>query len=304
MKLIPLTTAAALAAVAVTSVAAQKPPSFQSLDLVDLDVVVTDRDGRAVSGLTRQDFEVREDGKAVELKAFVAVSARGSANLDDGRSVVVLLDDVGMRPAATSSIRSIAGHVAAHAGPGDDLTVIRLANRNDEPYGDRSLALARIVEYQAGVGPFDRVRTSEDVLRLVTSVSRSLELTARRRKAIVCIGSQAICNIREPRPYAVGSLRRDWIEAVGAAARANVSMYALLANRVGLSSGGIVEATGGEVFTSARDLRPAIERIWQDASHHYLLGYWPVTSRKELHSMEVKVARKGLRVLARRQRGN
>ena len=294
----------ALVALVVASGAAQKPTSFQSVDLVDVDVVVTDRDGRTVAGLTRDDFEIKEDGKAVELKTFNAVSALGSANLDDGRSVVVLLDDVGMGPAATASIRSIAGYVAAHAGPGDDLSVIRLANRNDEPYGDRSLALARIVEYQAGVVPFDRLRSSEDVLRLVASVSGSLQETARRRKVIVCIGSQVICNIREPRPYSDGSLRKNWIQAVSAAARANVSMYALLASRASLPSGGIVEATGGEAFASSNDLRPAISRIWQDASHHYLVGYWPATSSKELHSIAVKVARKGVRVLARRQRGN
>lgn len=283
---------------------AQKPQTFQSLDLVDIDVVVIDRSRRAVAGLTRADFEVKEDGKAVELKTFVAVSADGSADLDEGRSVVVLLDDVGMGPAATPSIRSIAGFVAAQAGPGDDLSVIRLANRNDEPYGDRSLALSRIVEYQAGIRPFDRLRASEDVLKLVASVSRSLEQTARRRKAIVCIGSPVICNIREPRTYSDGSLRKDWIEAVGAAARANLSVYALLSSRTGLPNGGLADATGGEVFASASDLRPAIDRIWQDASHHYLLGYWPAPSSKELHSIQVKVARKDVRVLARRQRGN
>jgi hypothetical protein len=91
---------------------------------------------------------------------------------------------------------------------------------------------------------------------------------------------------------------------VGAAARANLSMYALLAVPERVLSETIIEATGGSVFRNASDFRPILDRIWQDAGHHYLLGYWPPASSKNLHEISVKVARKGVQVLARRQRGN
>jgi len=64
--------------------AAQEPQSaqegetfFESIDVqvVNLEVFVTDRKGQRVTGLTRDDFEVLEDGKPVELSNFFAVSA-------------------------------------------------------------------------------------------------------------------------------------------------------------------------------------------------------------------------------------
>lgn len=51
-------------------------PFFDTLEVyvVDLDVVVTDRQGRAVAGLGAGDFEVLEDGEPVELVSFTAIA--------------------------------------------------------------------------------------------------------------------------------------------------------------------------------------------------------------------------------------
>jgi hypothetical protein len=135
-------------------------------------------------------------------------------------------------------------------------------------------------------------------------VSRKLESTGRRRKILVCIGAPQICSVTQPGRFGGGWLYEDWIDAVGAAARANLSMYALLAVPARQSGESIVEVTGGTVFRNASDFRRMLDRIWQDAGHHYLLGYWPPASSKDLHSISVKLARKGVHVLARRQRGN
>jgi hypothetical protein len=35
-----------------------------------------------------------------------------------------------------------------------------------------------------------------------------------------------------------------------------------------------------------------------------MLGYWPTGKSREIHSIDVKVARRGLKVHARRRRGN
>ncbi len=57
-----------------TSVAAQPAPETfgETIDVrvVNVDVWVTDRDGNPVTGLTADDFEVREDGRPVELSNF------------------------------------------------------------------------------------------------------------------------------------------------------------------------------------------------------------------------------------------
>jgi Ca-activated chloride channel family protein len=296
--------AAALVACLDASSSAQKPRSFQNIDLVDVDVVVTDGDGRPVTGLTKEDFDIREDGKPVALQTFMARTAIEDADDDNGRSMVILLDDVTMPRESVNAVKAIATYLAMQARPTDDLSVIRFRELDDEPFGDRTAALARISEYQGALLRFAPAGSPEDVLKLIASVSRKLESTGRRRKILVCIGAPRICSVTQLGRFGGGSFYQDWIDAVGAAARANLSMYALLALPARVSGEGIVEVTGGTVFRGVSDFRPVLDRIWQDAGHHYLLGYWPPTSSKDLHSISVKVARKGVHVLARRQRGN
>src|SRR5688500_7238812 len=52
------------------------PPQFGELievNVVNVDVLVTDRDGRPVNDLRREDFEVLEDGKRIEITNFQVV---------------------------------------------------------------------------------------------------------------------------------------------------------------------------------------------------------------------------------------
>ena len=45
-------------------------------------------------GLTRDDFELLEDGKPVDIATFAEAGTDARASLDDGRFVVLLLDDL------------------------------------------------------------------------------------------------------------------------------------------------------------------------------------------------------------------
>jgi len=292
------TLTATLAAFLTSSSSAQ----FQTVDLVDVDVVVTDDDGKPVTGLKKDDFDVREDGKPVELKTFVSLAT--SEDMSVPRSMVILLDDVTMPTETVSAVKALATYLALQARPIDDLSVIRFRNQDDEPFGDRRAALARIQQYQGAPLKYAPAGAPEDVLRLIASVSKKLESTGRRRKILVCIGAPRICAVREPGRFAGGWFYGDWTTAISIAARANLSMYSVLAAPARFSGDGIVEATGGLIFRNASDFRPLLDRIWQDAGHHYLLGYWPPSSSKDVHTISVKVPRKDVHVLSRRQRGN
>jgi VWFA-related protein len=294
------TLTATLAAFLTSSSTAQN--QFQNVDLVDVDVVVTDDDGKPVTGLKKDDFDVREDGKAVELKTFVSLATSEDPSVP--RSMVILLDDVTMPTETVNAVKALATYLALQARPIDDLSVIRFRNQDDEPFGDRRAALARIQQYQGAPLRYAPAGAPEDVLRLIASVSKKLESTGRRRKILVCIGAPRICAVREPGRFAGGWFYDDWTAAVSTAARANLSMYSVLAAPARFSGEGIVEATGGIILRNASDFRPLLDRIWQDAGHHYLLGYWPPASSKDVHTISVKVTRKGVHVLARRQRGN
>src|SRR5687768_6531351 len=87
---------ATLAAVLLLSglAAAQEPrdvPTFASqVDLVTVDVVVLDRQGELVRGLTVEDFTLFEDGKAQPIASFEAFDApaRVTASSPEGASAV------------------------------------------------------------------------------------------------------------------------------------------------------------------------------------------------------------------------
>src|SRR5580693_3663260 len=88
--------------------AGSKPPSAPRTTFVELDAVVLDKNDGVVKGLRQGDFQVKEDGRLVAVTSFSEVSAVGVAGEDDGRSVVLLLDDNGVPLNATSVVQNIA----------------------------------------------------------------------------------------------------------------------------------------------------------------------------------------------------
>jgi VWFA-related protein len=102
-----------LVALFVSAIAfAQAPPFVESIDvsIVNLDVVVTDRRGNHVAGLTRDDFEVFENGKRQPLTHFVEYASgvgRGAAGIEghapeameprQKRTLVLLVDQLSTR---------------------------------------------------------------------------------------------------------------------------------------------------------------------------------------------------------------
>jgi VWFA-related protein len=63
----------------------EEPTFFESIDVqvVNVEVFVTDRAGKRVTGLTREDFEVLEDRQPIEVSNFYAVDA-GKAQIGSG----------------------------------------------------------------------------------------------------------------------------------------------------------------------------------------------------------------------------
>ena len=299
-----LAAAASLLLVA-TVHAAQRKTAPPSVDLVELDVAVLDREGKPVTGLSAQDFAVKEDGEQVDIKTFLEAQPTTPADPDNIRSVVLLLDDVAVPASGTLTMQTIGKAFLESVDARDELSVIRLRNPTDETFGDRSVAASRIVAFQAAAFPFADFNTISDTLVRVADVSRQLEADDHRRKAVVCIGAPVVCNIDEPSSSSVRPRHwMSWVDAVTASAKANVAVYAIIPGRMTLRGGGLSDLTGGEVFATMYDVGPAIDRILQDASNYYMLGYWPSGKSREVHSIDVKVSRRGVKVHARRRRGN
>ena len=130
MRVITLSAALALAAVLVPAAQQAPPqgPTFRTeISLVELDAVVTHPDGTIARGLTKDDFEVVEDGKPQTITAFSVVDlpipparpavtdltrvvpdVRTNEGAFNGRVIVLVLDDMLVDPRRTQAVRAAA----------------------------------------------------------------------------------------------------------------------------------------------------------------------------------------------------
>src|SRR5688500_15024222 len=82
--------------------AGSRTPSAQAVEPYELDVVVTDRDGKPIVDLKQEDFQIQDDGKRVTPTSFTKVAL----NPGDLRTAVVILDDTA-NAKATQSIQTL-----------------------------------------------------------------------------------------------------------------------------------------------------------------------------------------------------
>jgi len=291
----------AAAFLAVPAAAPRAQPGASS-DFVEIDVVVVDRTGRSIHSLQQDDFSVKDSGKTIAVETFREVTGPNADDPDSARTVVLLLDDTGVPATGTQAIQTIARALVARASPIDEVPVVRLHKRDDEPFGDRLSNDARIRDYRGGAWPFASSSTTRDMLERIAEISRLVSSNTATRKIVVCLGSPLICDIQEPSYSAPRSVEHAWLDALSEAALANVAVYSLIPGSSPLRGIDLAESTGGEVLASTYDMGPSIDRILQDASNYYVLGYWPVTEAGPPHRIEVKVRAKGAKVHARKAR--
>jgi len=120
--------------------AASKPPSFSEsldVDVVNIDVYATDRNGHRVTGLKKEDFEVLDDGKRVSITNFEApeaVSGGGAPSRteggatrapEEGWSLVVFVDDLNIQPAHRArALRQLGEFLDREVSPGDQVMLV------------------------------------------------------------------------------------------------------------------------------------------------------------------------------------
>ena len=137
------------------------------MNYVDVDAIVTDENGNFVTGLTREDFEVFEDGKPQKVEMFsyvelpveppdrfaalgrpVSTDARSNARPFDGRVYVIVLDDLDVSPLRGSLVRNAAREfVLRHLGANDLAAVVHTSGRPEATQdftNDRALLVAAI----------------------------------------------------------------------------------------------------------------------------------------------------------------
>src|SRR5918994_1841545 len=94
--------------------AGQQPPVFRGTgDVVRVFVTVTDRAGRLVTTLTRDEFEVRDEGKPQPITLF--------DHAPQPIRLVVMLDVSGSMEGNLSLLRASAEHLFARLRPDDQV---------------------------------------------------------------------------------------------------------------------------------------------------------------------------------------
>jgi VWFA-related protein len=125
-----------LVAQAPRSPAASPPPETPRLristTLVEIDAVVTDRQGRHITNLQPEDFELLQDGRPQKISSvrYVSTDARGPASgADDDvrRTVAIVIDSLNMSFASMAYTRqALLRFVDTQIEPGDRVAVVNV----------------------------------------------------------------------------------------------------------------------------------------------------------------------------------
>jgi Ca-activated chloride channel homolog len=104
-----------------TTLAIAQQPTFRSqVDLVNFGVVVTDKQGTPITGLTADDFEIKEEGKAQTIKFFSAGSPENAPALHVG----FLLDTSGSMEEDIKDVRTAAIKFLNKMERAEDITLV------------------------------------------------------------------------------------------------------------------------------------------------------------------------------------
>ncbi|MGE5816268.1 MAG: VWA domain-containing protein [Acidobacteriota bacterium] len=233
---------ASLAAILAPGPAQQQPVFRADVQLVEVGAVVLDKQGRPVSGLTLEDFEIREDGRPVKIVAFVpmaggrehpispAPALAKAANQASGRFVVLLLDDVFITPLRTPKIRELATKFIDRLSGADEIAVVKLNGGQSVSTTSREQARAALAKYTRDRPPTPglpgewRARI-DGAMDTVAELARQLSIVRHRRKALVFIGSPVLFAPTVVRSPAASTYSPSWYGALRALAAANVSVY-------------------------------------------------------------------------------
>jgi len=256
-----------------TPPSSQQAPTFRSsVDLVQLDVMVLDKDRHPVGGLTANDFTILERGKPQSIVAFSAVEVPAPishsapwmrdapldvvSNVQNGRLVTIVMDDAytGVSPAVMKRAKDVARAAIDQLGPGDLASVIfTFTGRMQNFTADRS-ALIRAVDSfvpkmgSGGVQGWCNPTLRSCDIETMTTVASTLVSAPPGRKMVILIsggrrfafGHVGLGGL----PSSAGHRNEgaDLTASFNALQRANVAVYAFDVR--GLPSGGMSMGRG------------------------------------------------------------
>ncbi len=240
-------------------------PTFKSeVKLVSVYTTVVDRTGAPVGGLTKDDFEVFEDGVAQKISVFARES-------ELPLSIVVALDtSLSTRKDLRVELDAAREFVKSILRKQDGVALYQFSQEVDE-----------VVPFTSDMARFDKglkkvhVGSATALYDAIYLASRAL-LRRQGRKVLVVItdGGDTFSQV-------------DYQEALRAAQISDTLVYSIIDVPIeasaGRNTGGehaliqIANDTGGKHYyaNSPEDLKRAFEQVSEELRTQYLLGYYP-----------------------------
>jgi Ca-activated chloride channel homolog len=298
-----------LCVLAAVSVAGQQPQVFRGgSDAVRVFVTVIDRDGRLVTTLTQNDFEVRDEGKPQPITQF--------DNSPQPIRLVVMLDVSGsmegnlplLRAAASQLFTRLLPDDVARVGSfGHDVTIGPAFTRNPE---ELAAALPTAIAPDAPT----------PLWRAIDQAIDAFAEADERRKVILVLSDG-----KDGGPIGFRNRPSSQAEAIDRARAGDVMIYAIgMRSRgrqrmpPGMGRGGlqamllddmpdpglarVAEETGGG-YTEIRaghDLGAAFAAVADELHTQYLLAFAPPKRDGKVHDINVRVSQNGLKPRARK----
>jgi VWFA-related protein len=268
-----------LLGVSAASLVAQAPKFSSRVDVVRVDVLVTDR-GRPVPGLQPADFEIWDEGvrQQVDLATFSDVPVDAILAFDTSESLA------GERLAHLRE----AGHALLNGlKAGDRAGLVTFSHVV-------SLGCSLTSELRPVRAALDRVKADGETALVDATFAAMMLGEAQAGRTLQLVFSDGVDVSSWLTPEAVLDVAR----------RSDVVVYGVSAGQRGATRflSDVSEITGGRVLTSAStiDLSSAFTRVLEEFRQRYLLSYVPRgVSKDGWHTLRVRVRDRGYAVKAR-----
>lgn len=273
---------AALVAALLGALAARPAGQFSSgVNLVEVYAAVLDQSGNPVTGLSRNDFTVLEDGRAQALSAFAEGDFPLSVALGIDRSFSLATQ----LPTEVSATRTFLGELR----PQDQSMIVAIGSEVEVL---SPLSIDREAQFRAltALKPWGTTGLYDAIIQSIDAIQ-----AAKGRRALVLLSDG---NDR----YSTATAG----EALDRARRSDVMVYPIATGRTRPSLfAELASLTGGRSFQprDPGELNRIMRSVANELRHQYLLGYTParaiVAGEEQWRTIAVRVNRPNVTVRAR-----
>jgi len=286
----------------------QQPPFRGGSETVRVFVTVADRDGRLVTTLTRDDFEVRDEGKAQPITLF--------DNAAQPIRLIVMLDVSGSMEGNLPLLRAAAAQLFARLGAADVVRVgafgreVTISPSFTHDVRELEAALPAAIAPDAPTPlwlavdrALDGFGTDDDRRKVILVLSDGKDTGVQSFRQRPVSQAEAIDRARrdEVMIYAIGMRSRGTRSAPPGAGPGGLQALLLadlpdpgLARVAEESGGGYIEIRAGQ------DLGAAFAGVADELHSQYLLGFAPPKRDGKAHDLNVRVTKPGLKPRARK----